>query len=639
MKLVLILMVKNESAILRRCLEAVDKVADAFCILDTGSTDTTVEIAEEFLDTRVGCVTVEPWRDFGYNRSVSFTRAYQFIKEQCWDLKDTYGLLLDADMLFKVGTLKEQNLTEAGYTVVQMAGTLEYPNTRLVRMDFPWTCVGVTHEYWSGPTKHLPKSVCFIDDRNDGGCKSDKFERDVRLLEKGLDEEPRNGRYMFYLAQSYHCLRRWDDARKMYKKRIITGGWDEEIWYSHYMIGKCYLELNNIPKFECWMQKAIALRPTRAEAYYQLTKHFREYSKHFKAYQYLVDGKNVPMTKDSLFIETDVYTYLFDYERTILDFYVQPDRKAGLRVCVDYLLKTDHNRHNVIFNFQFYVQPIVAKHTELGSRLPAPFGAFAPSAISVCGYPMANVRYINYWMENGEYKTPLNHPVLTENAYVNLETMEVVATMDDSTVGMPKCPTHVKGLEDLRLYESTEGLSFVATTQEHAEGKVRLLNGRYGVDGTYSDCKVLESPHGRHCEKNWLPIQGTDMMIYGWSPFEVLDRQGIRRSIPTPPLFSAFCGSAPPISVGNAFWTLVHMVEYSKPRKYYHLFVETQSIDKVTRITLPFVFKSAAVEYCVSCRLSDPTTVTCYVSFADANPTQVDIPFSSLDWVALPHSI
>ena len=145
----------------------------------------------------------------------------------------------------------------------------------------------------------------------------------------------------------------------------------------------------------------------------------------------------------------------------------------------------------------------------------------------------------------------------------------------------------------------------------------------------------MESPHGRACEKNWLPFQGTDMMVYGWSPFEVLDRTGVRRSIPTPPFFSAFCGSAPPISVGDKFWTLVHVVEYSKPRKYYHLFVEHQSVDKVTRITLPFVFRSAAVEYCVSCRLSDPTTVTCYVSFCDANPAQVDIPFTSLDWVSV----
>lgn len=37
----------------------------------------------------------------------------------------------------------------------------------------------------------------WIDDRGDGGCKSDKFERDARLLAQGLNEEPNNVRYMF----------------------------------------------------------------------------------------------------------------------------------------------------------------------------------------------------------------------------------------------------------------------------------------------------------------------------------------------------------------------------------------------------------------------------------------------------------
>ena len=634
MKLVLILMVKNESAILKRCLEAVASTVDAFCILDTGSTDTTVEIAETFLKTNIGCVTVEPWQNFGYNRTVSFQRAQAYLKEQCWDLKDTYGLLLDADMIFVPGSLKSQNLTDVGYTIVQVAGTLEYPNTRLVRMDHPWTCVGVTHEYWSGSsTQHLSKTVCHIDDRNDGGCKADKFERDVRLLEDDLKKDPTNGRSMFYLAQSYHCLRRFDDSRKMYKKRILTGGWDEEIWYSHYMVAKCWLELKNVPKFEAWMLKANALRPSRAEPLYQLTRYFRETGKHFKAYQYMMDGKMVPPSHDSLFIETDVYRYLFDYEATILDFYVKTDRKAGMRTCVDYLLKSDFNRSNVIFNFQFYAQPIWSRHTDLLPRLPKPFPGYTPSAISVCKYPMANVRYINYWMEGGEYKTPLGKPVHTENAYVNLETMEVVAKMDETTVGLPTFPTNVKGLEDIRIFNNTDGMSFLATTQEHAEGVVRLLQGRYNPDGTYSECRVRTSPHGRPCEKNWLPIEGSDMMIYGWSPLQVLDRTGIRKSTHTPPFFSTFCGSAPPISVGDKFWTLVHVVEYSKPRKYYHLFVETHGLEKVTRITLPFVFRSPAVEYCLSCRVSGHDMLSCYVSFADANPACVEIPFASLDWV------
>ena len=109
-------------------------------------------------------------------------------------------------MVFSAGSLRSQELGEIGYSIVQINGNLEYPNARLIRMDYDWTCKGVTHEYWDGPTETLSKSICYIDDRNDGGCKSDKFQRDAALLEKGLLDEPENVRYMFYLAQTYNSL-------------------------------------------------------------------------------------------------------------------------------------------------------------------------------------------------------------------------------------------------------------------------------------------------------------------------------------------------------------------------------------------------------------------------------------------------
>ena len=40
----------------------------------------------------------------------------------------------------------------------------------------------------------------WINDIGEGGCKEDKFERDIRLLSKGIEEEPNNPRYYFYLA-------------------------------------------------------------------------------------------------------------------------------------------------------------------------------------------------------------------------------------------------------------------------------------------------------------------------------------------------------------------------------------------------------------------------------------------------------
>jgi glycosyltransferase involved in cell wall biosynthesis len=144
-------MVRNEERILLRCLEAAQSVVEAVCIHDTGSTDRTKELATEFLATHPGCLTESVWSDFGTNRTASFRAAKEFVLSQGWDPKDTYGLLLDGDMVSQPGSLKTQTLTEVGYTILQVAGHLEYPNCRLVRMDHDWVCRGVTHEYWMTP--------------------------------------------------------------------------------------------------------------------------------------------------------------------------------------------------------------------------------------------------------------------------------------------------------------------------------------------------------------------------------------------------------------------------------------------------------------------------------------------------------
>ena len=50
-------------------------------------------------------------------------------------------------------------------------------------------------------------------------------------------------RYTFYLANSYRDQGNYQEAIKFYKKRIELGGWVEEIWFSHYSIGKCFQKM------------------------------------------------------------------------------------------------------------------------------------------------------------------------------------------------------------------------------------------------------------------------------------------------------------------------------------------------------------------------------------------------------------
>ena len=639
MKFVLILMVRNESKILERCLKAVEELVDAFCIHDTGSTDNTCEIAEEFLQSRTGCLTKSEWKDFGYNRTQSFLEAQSFVKD--WK-GDVYGLLLDADMIFHPGSLQTQVLTEKGYTVLQRNGHLLYPNTRLVRMDHPWTCRGVTHEYWDGPTATLDKSIdAWIQDENDGGCKSDKFERDARLLEEGLKAEPTNVRYMFYLAQTYHSLGRWKDAIKLYKQRYNAGGWDEERWYSLYMIGQSCLTLDDPARFEKYMLRAHAFRPSRAESLYRMAKYFREKGDHYKAYHYAKLGKAIPLSQDSLFIETDVYTGLFDYELTILLYYLNQLRE-GLRLSMSYMLTKKESIDNVYRNCSFYIEPL--KDTEITHHpiMRDVCGRdYHPSSVSTCD-GIENVRFVNYsinsdggyMMKEGKYSA--DHPVRTQNVLWNSSAGPRV--MDEKSVRLPAVPTHIYGLEDLRLYKDAKNtLKFIGTSREFSD-KIRMVYGNYSLESaTYSDCKVLNSPLGSDCEKNWIPISGTNDVIYSWNPLRIGTLQGseiVFHTIhKTPWFFQHLRGSAIPIRVGGELWCLVHFVEHSAPRKYFHCIVAMDAKTYVpVRLSLPFAFRSIGIEYCLSMTLQPEGKLKFIVSSWDDNPCIVLAPLKQFEW-------
>jgi hypothetical protein len=123
------------------------------------------------------------------------------------------------------------------------------------------------------------------------------------------------------------------------------------------------------------------------------------------------------------------------------------------------LLKVPENVVNILSNIKFYTSSIASNSTLL--NLPTPFGdVFTPSAISVCDYPYANVRYVNYRIQpDGSYTMP-NGIVETKNAYVNLETNECIPMKDPNAI----FESHIRGLEDLRMSKYNGKHYFTATS-------------------------------------------------------------------------------------------------------------------------------------------------------------------------------
>ena len=238
------MIVKNESKIMTRCLDSASRVIDYISICDTGSTDSTREIIEKWGAEHKIPTTVheEPFKNFGYNRTLSVTLAKKTYPEA------TFLLLLDADMILQVDpNFVKSSLTKDKYSFQQFDAYIKYWNVRLIRSSLDWSCIGVTHEYWDCPTPHVSDScpTLTIDDREDGGCKTDKFERDKRLLTEALQDKTiavgLRSRYMFYLAQTYKDLGEYEDAIRWYGKRIRSKDtFPEETFYAQYRTGTCY---------------------------------------------------------------------------------------------------------------------------------------------------------------------------------------------------------------------------------------------------------------------------------------------------------------------------------------------------------------------------------------------------------------
>ena len=327
LKIILVLMVKNESHILQRCLAAAQPFCDAMLVSDTGSVDETAALARAFN----AHVVEDTWTNFGVNRTKSLEAARTYAVKLGWCLDHTYALVLDADMCLQGSPAELRKQLEArpkGAHMLQKSGHLEYVNTRLMLLSDPWYCEGVTHEYWTGERGGvlcIDRDAAWIDDIGDGGAKADKFERDEKLLLAGLEEKPDCQRYMFYLAQTYHCMNRQAEAIHWYKKRIEAGGWIEEIWYSQYMLVGNLLRLGQaqprllaaaLIEAEGVVQEAFVLQPDRIEALVLIVRHLRE-TQPFKAWHYLLLAERAKPEGPKLFLETDAHCRLEEESRLL----------------------------------------------------------------------------------------------------------------------------------------------------------------------------------------------------------------------------------------------------------------------------------------------------------------------------------
>jgi len=396
-KICVIGIMKNESKNVDRLFDSLLPLPpDMICITDTGSEDNTPNKILEWGKRHNIPTTVhhEPFKNFAYNRTYSIRIAKKTYPEA------DYFLLTDADFVWEInkgGTFDKTLLIDHKYLIEQYNKALSYWNIRLLSSKIEWECVGCTHEYWAeskkqaeyaGEVRTAKIKTLVIDDKEDGGCKADKFIRDERLLRGGLEDEQTPAhlktRYKFYLGQTLKDMGRYEESIEWYTKRIQDRGWVEEVYYSKFQIGFNHEQLgwkkkqavtimgksnknpdeeahlikwnpNNLSPKELMEQStqhftdaginylaAYNYRKIRAEALYYLTRMYRLLGMNDMALNFAVIGNKIKYPEeDTLFIERGCYDYLFDFEISIVAFYL-PDKKDLGREAISRLLQHDN---------------------------------------------------------------------------------------------------------------------------------------------------------------------------------------------------------------------------------------------------------------------------------------------------------
>jgi len=357
--------VKNEEKVLKRLIDSCRSIIDYWVIIDTGSTDGTLELIRKELKDIPGELSQSEFINFGHNRN----EVLQIAKG-----KADYLLLMDADMTVVLDKDFNKNSLKEEWYMLRYEGELDFAQPLLVKGDIPWRYEGVTHEYiiadkvdrWTDI-----RSIRLIH-HSDGGMRYDKLQRDQRLLEKEISEKPNDARSYFYLGQTLANMGKYDEAIQNYEKRANLGGWKEEVYYSLYQIGVMQYNKKNYDSALLQFLEAYDYRPTRFEALYQIGLMYREQKKYHLAsifFEKIINQKYP--TSDVLFIHKNQYNYLADFELAICYYWMEEYEKAKR-----YAIKVNRNPNlpqSIMDqndkNYQYIVQKLSIKNDKVNDYI------------------------------------------------------------------------------------------------------------------------------------------------------------------------------------------------------------------------------------------------------------------------------
>jgi tetratricopeptide (TPR) repeat protein len=261
-----VLIVRNEEGRVGRALSSVREAADSWFVVDTGSTDGTVEEIRSVTNGWPGRLVSRPWVSFGANRS-ELVRLARDAGDADW------LLTIDADHVIQgapliPGLVADADVRRVDALLIRFTSDPVVWTTRLIRVGLPWRYVGATREYLTCDTSFTQEKVegPQIRDHADGSSRENKYRRDVELLREELAAAPDNARSWFYLGESYRGLAQHELAATCYTNCVVKTKAPEEKYIALTLSGEMLIAHGDTDGGLARLLLANQERPQRREA-------------------------------------------------------------------------------------------------------------------------------------------------------------------------------------------------------------------------------------------------------------------------------------------------------------------------------------------------------------------------------------
>ena len=276
MKLSCALIVKNEESCLEKCLKSI-KEADEIVVVDTGSTDKTLEIAKKFTDNI-----------YHFKWISDFSAARNYVLSKC---TGDWVLSIDADhqLITPISEIKEIiSKTKAKVLNIKSRSGNNWHYRAVLWKNLPeikW--VGKVHENLNlkGEENTTIERKCDYSINH----KLDP-ERNLKIL-LTMEQTPRT---LFYIGKEYLDLKQYDKAIETFDEYLKVATWLDEKAEAYYYKANCLWKTNKGAEARLSCFEAIKLNPDMKKALELISEmHFEPWKSKWKYIADNATNKNV----------------------------------------------------------------------------------------------------------------------------------------------------------------------------------------------------------------------------------------------------------------------------------------------------------------------------------------------------------